>query len=70
MLAIMVADDQALQLLLVSQRILDGQQTAPRLAIQDEVLAIETERASDLFDLVDESVDRPKLGIVRPIAPS
>src|SRR5580704_9071879 len=50
------------------QRVLDGQDTAPRMAEQDEVVPIEPERLADLLHLVDEAVEVPQRRLVRLIA--
>ena len=49
-----VRDDQPLEMLLVRERVLEGENAAPRVAEQIEVGAIEVERLADLFELFDE----------------
>ena len=52
-------DDQSAQVLLVVQRVLDGQDAAPGVAEQDEVVPIQPERLTDLLHLIDEAVQVP-----------
>jgi hypothetical protein len=59
-----VGNDQALEILLMRQRILQGKQTAPRLAIQEEVVPVQAEGGADLLHLVHEAVDLPQIGVV------
>ena len=40
----------------------------PRLAIEDEVVATETESAANLFELVDEPIELPEVHVVRMLA--
>ena len=54
--------DQPLQVLLVLSGVLHREEAAPRLAEQEEVVAVEAERSADLLDLVDEPRDVPQDG--------
>ena len=54
---------------LVLQRVLDGEQAAPRLSEQVEVVLVEAERLPHLLDLVDEARQlQQSSGIVRLVA--
>jgi hypothetical protein len=50
------------------QRILDGQDPAPGVAVKDEVAPAQPERAADLLYLVDEPAQLPQRRLVRLIA--
>ena len=55
-----VGDDQPAQVLLMAKGVLDGEDPAPRLAVEDEVVPVQPERQADLLHLVDETVDLPQ----------
>ena len=63
-----VGDDQAAQVLLVRQGVLHGQDAAPRLAVEHEVLAVQAQRLADLLHLVDEAVKLPQRRLVGLVA--
>ena len=50
------------------QRVLDGQQPAPRLPVEHEVVPVQPERLADLLHLVDEAVQLPQRRLVRLVA--
>jgi hypothetical protein len=50
-----VGDDESAQVLLMPEGVLDGQDSAPRMAVEDEVAAVEPESTADLLHLVDEA---------------
>ncbi len=51
------------------QRVLHGEQAAPRLSQQHEVGAVEAEGDSNLLDFVDEPVEVPQRRVVGLVAP-
>jgi hypothetical protein len=53
---------------LVFQRVLDGEQPAPRLSEQIEILLIDLQRGPDLLHLLDEAREIPQIRFVRLIA--
>ena len=55
-----VGDDEPLQVLLVLERVLHGQDPAPGVAEQVEVVLAEPERLADLLDLLDEARRSPQ----------
>src|SRR5436190_1280344 len=55
-----VRDDEPPQMLLVVQGVLDGEEPAPRLAVEDEVVPAQPERDADLVYLIDETVQLPQ----------
>ena len=63
-----VGDHHPAQVLLVVQRVLDGQQPAPRLPVQHESGPVEPERPADLLHLVDEAVQVPQRRLLRLVA--
>ncbi len=63
-----VGNHEPLEMLLVFQRILDGQNPAPRVPEEVEVLLVEPERLPDLLDFFDEAGRVPQLGRVRLVA--
>jgi hypothetical protein len=63
-----VGDHQALEVLLVRQRVLHRQHPAPRLPDHHEVVRVEPEREAHLLDLADEPVDRPQRRVVGLVA--
>ena len=63
-----VGDDQPAQVLLVAQGVLDGQDPAPGVAVEHEVVPVQPERPADLLDLVDEPVELPQRRLVRLVA--
>ena len=56
-------EDEALQVLLVLQRVLDSEHAAP--GVPEEVEVLEPQRRAHLLDLLPESVDRPEARVVR-----
>ena len=50
-----IGDDEALHILLVLERILDGQNTAPRMAEEVEIALIEPQRLPDLLHFLHEA---------------
>jgi hypothetical protein len=54
-----VGDHQAAQMLLVSHRVFEGEQPAPRLAVEDEVAPVQAEGLPNLLHLVHEAVKLP-----------
>ncbi len=63
-----VRDDQPFEVLLVRESVLDGQQAAPGLAVEEEVVGIESQSSPHLLDFVDKALDGPQIRIVRLIA--
>jgi hypothetical protein len=63
-----VGNDQPAQMPLVAERVLDRQDPAPGLPVQDEAVPVQAQRAPDLLHLVDESVQIPQRRIVGLIA--
>src|SRR5437762_10664683 len=55
-------------MLLIVQRVLDGQQAAPRVAVEDEVAGVQPERPADLLHLIDEAAHLPQRRLVRLVA--
>ena len=52
-------------MLLVRQRVLHGEDAAPRLPVQHEVTAVQVKRLADLLNLVDKAVKLPQRRVVR-----
>jgi hypothetical protein len=63
-----VGNDDSLEMVLVFQRILDRQQSAPRLAEEEEIGGVETKRLTHLLDLIDKTLKLPKRGFVGLVA--
>ena len=59
---------QLVEMLLVRERVLDGQEAAPRVAEQVEVAAVEAERLADLLHFLDEARHLPQRFLRRLIA--
>jgi hypothetical protein len=55
-----VGDDQPAQVLLVISRVLDRQQPAPRVAVENKVVPVQPERPADLLHLIDEATELPQ----------
>jgi len=55
-----VGDDEPAQLVLVRERVFDREDAAPRVAVENEVAPVQTERLPDLFDLVHETIEFPQ----------
>jgi hypothetical protein len=52
----------------VGQRVLHGEDPAPRLAVEHEAVPLQAEGPPHLFDLIDEAVKLPQRVVVRPVA--
>ena len=63
-----VGNDQAFYVLLVFERVLQGKQAAPGMAIEVEVTLVELERLTDLLYFLDEAGQFPKFGGIRLVA--
>ncbi len=59
-----------LDVLLVLQRVLDGEDAAPRMAQEEEVVSAQPQREPHLLDLVDEPVEVPQIGVIGLVAVS
>jgi hypothetical protein len=65
-----VRDHQSAQVLLVSQGVLDRQDPAPRLTVEDEVLPAQAKGPANLLHFVHEAIQLPQGRVVRLVAES
>ena len=63
-----VGDDEAAEMLLVLERVVDSKHAAPGVAIENEV--VEAKAAADFFDLFDVAGQGPERGVVRDVGVS